>query len=134
MLKGNTLIRDDTSTLISPKMYRDLVTPYNARVLGAVGGGCIHSCGSIENHADAFLEVPHVSSIDFGQPELNDVDRIYARASELKVPLIRVNADREELLTGSVLERFPTGVLLVHQADSVAEASRVMETYKEATA
>ncbi len=132
MLKGNILIRNDTSTLISPKMYRDLVAPHDARVLDAVGGGGIHSCGRIEGHAAAFLEVPHVSSIDFGQPELNEVDNIYARASEFKIPLIRVNADEEELLTGSIMERFPTGVVLMHQAGSLAEASRIMEAYKEA--
>ena len=37
-----------------------------------------------------------------------------------------------ERLTGSVMGRFPTGVVLVHRADSLAEASRVMEAYKEA--
>jgi len=60
------------------------------------------------------------------------VDNVYARAREFKIPLIRVNADEEELLTGSVMERFPTGVVLVHRAGSLAEANRVMEAYEEA--
>ena len=131
MLKGHILIRNDTSILISPEMYRDIVAPHDARVLDAVRGGGIHSCGGIESHAAAFLEVPNVSAIDLGQPELNDVDDVYARARECKIPLIRVSADEEELLTAGIMERFPTGVVLVHRAGSLAEASRVMETYKE---
>jgi len=131
MLKGNILIRNDSAILISPDMYRDLVAPHDARVLEALGGGGIHSCGRIDSHAAAFLNVPHVTSIDLGQPELNDVDAIYARARESRIPLIRVTAGGDELRNGTVRRRFPTGVVLVHQAQSLNAANEIAKAYKE---
>jgi hypothetical protein len=131
MLRGNVLIRNDSAILVSPGMYNDMVAPHDARVFGALGGGGIHSCGSLDRHAGAFLDVPDMTCIDFGQPELNDVDVVYSCARERRIPLIRVRVSEPELVSGSVMERFPTGVVLVHEADSLSEASRITDAYRQ---
>jgi uroporphyrinogen-III decarboxylase len=46
---------DDDAVLISAKMYREFVVPYNSRILEAFGGGCVHYCGNATHHADNFL-------------------------------------------------------------------------------
>ena len=46
------------------------------------------------------------------------------------VDLDRVSA--EELVSGSVLERFPTGVSLVYRAKSIQEAGEVFNAYRDA--
>jgi hypothetical protein len=128
-LRGRILLRDDSVLMMSPSMYRDQVAPHDDRVLGALGGGGIHSCGNLGGHASVFLELLHIQCLDLGQPEMNDLGAIYALAQERHAPLIRVVVPEEELLSGAVLDRFPTGVVLCHRADSWEEGGRVIDGY-----
>jgi len=113
MLKGNILLRCDTAIMISADMYRRQIAPHDERVLRELGGGGIHSCGCIHHLVDEFLRLPSLRSLDLGQPELNDVDQIYRKARAGSVPLIRVKATKEDISTGKIQQRFPTGVTLV---------------------
>jgi len=131
-IKGDVLLRNDSVLMMSPEMYREQVAPHDARVLRELGGGGIHSCGCVGRHLPAILEVEGLRCFDFGQSELNDVDQSYALAAVRRVPLVRVAATEEDLVTGRVLERYPTGVSLVFRASSWAEAARVMEAYRRA--
>jgi hypothetical protein len=133
MIKGNVLLRDDSTILVSPQMYDEFVAPQDEAVLSAVGGGGIHSCGKMEQLADSYLAVPSLRSIDLGQPRFNDVDALYAKAKVKKVPLIRIEPTREELTSGLVMERFPTGVTLIYRAPSMDDAAEVVREYKAAT-
>lgn len=132
LIRGRVLIRDDTAILVSPAMYRDVIARHDAFVLRELGGGGIHSCGRVRRHAPEFLNVPGVECFDFGQAELNDVDAIYGLARPRRIALIRVWASEEELLTGRILERFPTGVSLQHHAKSAADARRIAAGYQRA--
>ncbi len=133
-IRGSILIRDDTAILISPPVYRHAVAPHDAFVLRELGGGGIHSCGVVTRHAPMFLDVPGLACFDFGQAELNDLDAMYQLAQLRKIALIRVWASEEELLSGSILKRFPTGVSLRHHAPSEADARRIMDGYRRACA
>jgi hypothetical protein len=133
MIKGNVLLRDDSTVMISPEMYGEYVAPHDQRVLAAMEGGGIHSCGKMDQLTGGYLEIPSLESIDLGQSELNDVDMVYFRAAERQVPLIRVAAGRKELTTGSIMNRFPTGVTLIYRAQSMQDAADVMQAYKRAT-
>ena len=46
---------DDDAVLISAKMYKEFVVPYNSRILEALGGRCVHYCGNATHHADNFF-------------------------------------------------------------------------------
>jgi hypothetical protein len=46
---------------------------------------------------------------------------------------VRVLASEEELVSGAVMERYPTGVTLRHEAASLTDAQRIMEQYVEST-
>jgi hypothetical protein len=132
LVRGNILIRDDSSILIAPAMYADQVAPHDAFVLQEMGGGGIHCCGSIDRHAQAFLSLPSVQCLDLGQPEMNDLDALYRAAKANKVPLIRLSVGKEELTTGRVMDRFPTGVSLLYAAESISDAQRVVGAYVDA--
>jgi hypothetical protein len=131
-IAGQVLLRNDSVLMMSPEMYAEQVAPHDACVLRELGGGGIHSCGCVERHLPALLEVEGLRCFDFGQSELNDVDRCYARAAARRVPLVRVAATEEELVTGRVLARFPTGVSLVYRAASWPDAARVMTAFRRA--
>lgn len=126
MIKGNVLLRVDSAVMISAEMYRRQVAPHDRHVLRELGGGGIHCCGCTHHLVDEFLSLPPLQSLDLGQPELNDVDAIYARARERNVPLIRIAVSEDELLGGRLPERFPTGVVLIHRAATFEDARRIV--------
>jgi hypothetical protein len=132
VVAGNILIRDDSSVMISPEMYEELVAPAEARVLDAVGGGAIHSCGSIDHVFGRYLAHAKLYCVDYGQSWLNDIDSHYTAARNRGVGLARVRAERPELATGAILDRFPTGVVLTYDAPTVAEAQRTIQHYHAA--
>lgn len=133
LIGGRILIRGDSTVNISPVTYRRHIAPYDEMVLSGLGGGGIHSCGKAEHNIDEFFALPSIRCLDLGQPHLNDIDKIYAKARQRKIGIDRVRVTREELVTGRVMERFPTGVSLVHQAESLVDACAIMDAYRQAT-
>ena len=131
-IPGNVLVRVDSAIMLSPQMYRRQVAPHDARVLSELGSGGVHSCGRIGHCAEEFLNLPSLRCLDLGQPELNDLDVLYALARRRRIPLIRLRVSEEELISGSVLRRFPTGVSLSHTAKSIQDARRIMSAYLRA--
>lgn len=132
-VRGSILIRADTAIMLSPAMYQSQVKPHDSWVLTEMGGGGLHSCGKIEHLVDEFLSAGSIRCLDLGQPLMNDMDRIYRVARERQVSLLRVSVREDELTSGSVLDRFPTGVSLLHNARSLDDAKRVMTLYREAS-
>ena len=90
----------------------------------------MHSCRYVDPHLPLLLETDGCRCLDLGQSFLNDVDVAYALAAPRRQPLLRVFASEEDLATGNILRRFPTGVVLRHAAPSPADARRVMNLYR----
>ncbi len=130
-LKGGLLIRNDTAIMVGPKIYREMIAPFDEQLLKAWGGG-IHSCGNVNKMASEFMSLASIQCFDFGQSELNDVETIYETAQAKKVALIRVVADEPDLLNGKILEKYPTGVSLLFRATSYEHAKNVITGYKHA--
>lgn len=57
-------LSDDDAVLISPKLYREFVVPYNSRILKAFGGGCLHYCGVANHQIDNFLHTEGLRAIN----------------------------------------------------------------------
>ena len=131
MICGSVLIRNDCAINISPRMYREQVSPHDSYVLETLGGGGIHCCGRCEHLVEEFVAVAAVKCIDLGQPDMNDVRAIYDKARRRRVPLIRIRVSDRELRSGRILSDFPTGVTLVCRAESLAEAREIMESYRK---
>ena len=130
MIKGRILIRCDSAVMISPQLYHDLVAPTDELVLSALGGGGIHSCGRIGHAVPAMLGLESIRCFDFGQSFMNEVDDLYALARQRRIPFIRVQPTREELETGTILERFPSGVSLLYEAESLEDAKKIFARYE----
>ena len=133
MVKGNILVRNDTAVMISPEVYERVVSAADEKVLKECGEGGIHSCGKFDQLIPSFLQLDSISSIDFGESYMNNVDVIYKEAAKKEVPLVRVQPTAEELTSGSILKRFPTGVSLLYHANSLDEAKELLGQYRKAT-
>jgi hypothetical protein len=129
LMRGPVLIRIDSAIMLSPRMYREQIAPHDERVLRELGGGGLHSCGNMNLNGPDYLNVPSLQCLDLGQPGMNDLDKLYTLARERRTPLLRVSVTEEELTSGSVLRRFPTGVSLLHSARSLDDARRIMRAY-----
>jgi len=131
-VRGPVLVRVDSAIMLSAQMYREQIAPHDDRVLRELGGGGLHSCGNLNHIAAEYLNVPAAQCLDLGQPEMNDLDKLYALARPRQIALLRVSVSESELTSGAVLRRFPTGVSLLHNAKSLEDARRVMQAYLEA--
>ncbi len=131
-LNGGILIRNDTSIMVSPVMYRELIAPFDEQILKAFGGG-VHSCGCVDRIVPAFLSLSSIRCFDFGQSEQNDVTLIYECAKKRTIALTRVAVDEERLVSGQICREFPTGVSLLFRAKSADHAKKVVSEYKKAS-
>jgi hypothetical protein len=121
-VRGRILLRCDSVIMLSAEMYREQVAPHDNRVMEALGGGGIHSCGDISHLAPEYFELPALQSLDLGQSELNDRDALYEMARARKIALIRVHTTAGELASGQFREKFPTGVAAILRAATFQEA------------
>lgn len=129
-VRGNILLRNDSSIMVDPRMYRQQISTADEHVLTAVGGGSIHSCGNIGHLLPEYFDNPAMQALDFGQSELNDVNRAYELAQRFKKPLIRVAVTSRELVNLEFTRRFPTGVSLHCAAPSIQAAQEAMTAYR----
>jgi hypothetical protein len=127
--KGEVLVREDSVSNISPDHYKELIEPIDVQLAANLGSFGIHSCGRIGRHFEIWRDIPGMSCLDVGQPELNDLDGLYASASPHRIPLTRVIVPEEQLKVKQTSERFPTGVSLLYKAETVAEGHRVWSRY-----
>lgn len=129
LLRGSILVRVDSAINISPPMYREQIAPHDERVLREMGGGGLHSCGNVNLNAPEYLALASLQCLDLGQPEKNDLDCLYRLARQRRIPLLRVSVSRAELVSGSILRRFPTGASLLYAAQSPEDAREVFRAY-----
>jgi len=129
MIKGNILIRNDSAIMVSPEMYKEQIAPHDDFVLKALNGGGIHSCGKIDFNVPEIYKLASINCFDFGQSDLNDLDAIYPIARENKIPIIRLRPGKDELISGKIRERYPTGVSLVYDAESFEQAIFISKSY-----
>ncbi|MBN2128149.1 MAG: hypothetical protein JW741_01585 [Sedimentisphaerales bacterium] len=134
MVRGNILIRCDGNIMISPKMYRERVLPWDMYVAKNAGGGSFHSCGKWDHNVRAVIESGVFGTIDFGMNQSrlhDDMDGYYRLAKERRIHFNQVDTAEEEILSGDITKRFPTGVTLQHSTKGIASARRLVEAYRE---
>jgi hypothetical protein len=68
---------DDSGTIISPRLHEEFVLPYMELALAACGGGWVHWCGGDFHLVPAYLSLPSVKGINFGQPERYDLPAVF---------------------------------------------------------
>lgn len=128
-VKGRYLVRDDSAINISPEQYRQILKPFDTRLAAAIGSVGIHFCGNGQHQVDNFLDIPGVDCLDLGQPEKMNLDSLYQRASDHNVPLVRLAVPEPEFTADQVIKRFPSGVTLVYQPKTLAQARDFVRRY-----
>ncbi|MDP6098336.1 MAG: hypothetical protein QGG67_20535 [Gammaproteobacteria bacterium] len=129
VIPGRLLIRDDTSIMVSPDMYREFIGSHHARLLKEVGRGSIHSCGNAQHLVDGMLEIPNMVGLDLSQPELMDIEKVYKKCASRQVSITDLHRSAEDLISGRAWKMFPTGVVFVYRAKTLQEAKGIAKAY-----
>ncbi|MBI4232240.1 hypothetical protein HY605_03320, partial [Candidatus Peregrinibacteria bacterium] len=129
IIRGRCLLKDDSSVNISPDMYREFVEPYNKRIFEKAGNGGIHSCGNRDHWRECFLETPGVMSLDFGDPQMNDMERWYDDAKAKKIAIPRFVISEKQLFNKSFRDRFRTGVSFFMDVNTLGKAQDLFKKY-----
>ena len=129
-IPGRLMIRNDSSIMISPDTYREIVLPSDATLLQKVGKGSIHFCGNGQHLVEPMLEIPDLCGFDFGQAKMMDVKKIYEIASQRKVALTCLKPSRNEFISGQAATDFPTGVVMAYNTESIDDAYEVITAYR----
>ncbi len=89
LIRGATMLRDDTPVMLSRAQYLEFVKPYDQRVLDAFGGG-IHFCGRGDHFVEEMVKSENLYALHISQPELNDMASVWALAQEHRLVLLGV--------------------------------------------
>ncbi len=128
-VKGDWLIRDDSMVNLSPRMYRDIVLPFDRRLGQAVPVG-IHFCGNAMHQVENLLQIENLGCIDLGNPEKVDLDALYRRLQDRRIALLRVSVPAEELRSIHLKRRFPGAVNVVYTPKSLQDAQQLLHAYR----
>lgn len=131
LIRGNLLLRCDSVVMINPKMYQNQVLPHDCRVLQAMGGGSFHSCGDWTQNMPAIIAADEIGSLDLGvkQSSFYDIDQVYQQAQGRHKHLNLITVTPDELTSGTVLNRFPTGATLYCSTANKDNAADIMSRY-----
>jgi hypothetical protein len=86
--RGNLMLRDDSAMNLSPAMFREFIRPYDQRLLDEFGGGAIHFCGRGDHFVAEMSEMAGVYAINLSQPELNDMNTVFAYTVDRGINLL----------------------------------------------
>lgn len=90
---GPIMLRNDSLMNISSQMYVDFVRDHDQRVFDAFGGGAIHFCGRNDHFIEAMSEMSGLYAINLSQPEMNDMERMWANTVDKGIQVIGFPAE-----------------------------------------
>lgn len=127
VIKGNCLIKDDSSTLLSARMYTDFIQPANEQVLTGLGGGGIHYCGSGDQWRKEFVSTEGLETADISQPDMIDFPAWTKSLSQNHIAASRMGFTPDTLHSLQAVDTFPTGAAFVVTVDSFDEGRRILD-------
>lgn len=79
---GGIKTSEDTSTLLSGDHIKTYAMTSTNRVLAKSGGGYVHYCGKNDHLYDEVLTSDYVHGINFGNPEMHDIEEVLRRCAD----------------------------------------------------
>ena len=129
--RGNCLIKDDSSVMISPKTYVEFIQPMNGKVLTEMGGGSIHYCGQAEQWRVEFHDTPGLLGLDLGQPYMVEMPAWKPLLKEKKISVTNAPYPLEEWEAHKPLELFSTGSSFQVDTGTLDEARRLLDSLNQ---
>lgn len=127
---GKAIVKDDTAIInLSKEHYIEFAQQYNERIENALGEISIHYCGkALDWHFDV-IKNKKVTTMNFGNPDLNDLSMLYGQWSSYKTPIVFWGYNGGiEALSKTIKSINPkTGMTLAVIAKDMEEGKRIKE-------
>jgi len=127
MQRGACVLKDDSSVMLSPKVYREFIQPANGKVLTALGGGSIHWCGCGDHWRREYLDTPGLLGMDLGDPHMVDLAAWKPLLQAKKVCITNAPMSLEQFETLQPLSLLPTGSPFTVTTETLDEGRRLLE-------
>lgn len=108
--RGHIMLRDDSAMNLSPRMFRDLVAPYDGDLLRRLGGGAMHACGRVGHFLPEATALHGMHAFNFGQMTMNDPTVVQRTTVDRGVHIVGLGREAMAWLSAAGFE--PRG--LVH--------------------
>lgn len=129
---GSFLLKLDTETaMISESMYEEFCTPYNQRILLAAGGGSVHFCGGGKEWPARRIPEHRISSLNFGNPELQDLLTDWDEARKRHISTVAYGWGQPySFLQRKMEQGLHQGVTFLTRAESQSEAEEILARHR----
>jgi hypothetical protein len=91
MHRGAIVLRDDSAMNLSPAMFDEFIRPWDQRLLTEFGGGVVHFCGRGDHYIESLCGMADLTGVNLSQPELNDMETVFAATVDRGIPLLGFN-------------------------------------------
>lgn len=124
-MRGGVRIVDDNSILISGEQYKEFVNPYNIQAAKLFDGGMLHFCGLGKHIIDIIASNPYVYGLNFGNPEMQDLQKIIPLCRQNKICVLwDMKLDKEDY------KQIETGFVIKESVRSIDEGKQNLEIYR----
>lgn len=86
--KGAIMLRDDSATNFSRRMFDEFILPYDQALLDRFGGGAVHFCGKGDHFIAALNQLRGLHAVNISQPELNNMVKIFSNTIDQGIKII----------------------------------------------
>lgn len=124
IFRGRCLLKDDSATMLSRRIYAEFIAPANAQVLTRLGGGGIHWCGSGDAWREELLSTLGLLAVDWGNPDMQDLTAWAEALRTRRLPVGRMSWQKDAFIEHAASRLFPSGATHVV---SVADSSTSVE-------
>jgi hypothetical protein len=125
IIRGECLLKDDSSVMLSPQIYAEFIRPTNEKVLEALGTGGLHWCGNGDQWRRELIDTEGLSCVDWGNPEVLNLPQWSAALKQRRLPVSRMGWRASEFLEVAPTRFFPTGAYFTVSVDSLEQAGRL---------
>lgn len=133
---GKVLLKNDTAAInLSQEMYHDYETIWDARIFNhfdSYGGGSLHYCGLERDWHYGEMNDGLLRSINFGNPEMHSLERVYNFWKQHKVAIVGWGANQDYSYLEEVYQlNIHTGMQLVTMVDNVEQGKEILKYHTE---
>ncbi|HPT76679.1 MAG TPA: hypothetical protein PLC16_08150 [Defluviitaleaceae bacterium] len=127
---GQVVIKDDTGLItLSPEMYEEFSWQYNQKILDEFKGS-LHSCGRIRNWFYDFIDDDNLMSINYGNPEMQDLLKIYEKNKNKHLGIVGWGCNQDYTFLEEVINNnINTGLTLSCLVKNVTDGKKIIDKY-----
>lgn len=123
IVKGKSLIKDDSTIMLSPRTYSEFIRPVNEKVTRELGSVGIHWCGNGDQWRTEVTDTRDLACVDWGNPEMLDLPSWAKVLRKRRLPVANMEWKVSDFSQAKATELFPTGASFTVMVDRFEEAS-----------